>query len=265
MDRRLRDLERRALNGDRIALERYRALALKLDLIPQEVIIVLTGLGYQPAREIIPRYQWPNSTSTALEQLFHNIPHNAENAACIAYRVISPAVQRVLERKGLEELLNHCIPSDIHQNDIFLKNHDLMEILQSAFDLITQMADCEYLYDLFARSSRAYSSSKEPWNRGWQYSDSLVLHHYQTAQRVEQITHALQACASSDLYRGGALVHLPRAVFAIADSVKPPVVGFIGQNQLSDNIFRLRYFLDGMDYSWVNEAYIEAIFSFYLI
>ena len=121
MDKRLRDLERRASSGDRSALHRYRILSLKLGLVPREIITVLAGLGYLPAREIIPRYQWPTSTSQALDQLFHSIPQNAENAACIAYRVITPAIQRVLSLEGLEELLNHCIPSDVHQDDIFLK------------------------------------------------------------------------------------------------------------------------------------------------
>lgn len=269
MDERLRNLERRSLNGDRIALQQYRILALKLDLVPQEIIPALAGLGYQPAREMISHREWP-TRGQSFYQLFHNIPQNAENAACIAYRVIAPAVQRVLDTEHLEELLNHCIPSDIRQDDIFLQNHNLMQILRSASDLITQMADCEYLEDLMIRSMRAHNSNNEPWNRGWQYSNSLVMEHYQVSQRVEQIAHIIQACAttpeswsqSPESLRD--YTSLARALFAIADSVSPPV-GFISQRQLVDNIFRLRYFLDGMDNTWVDQTYIEAIFSFYLI
>jgi hypothetical protein len=268
MDEVLRSLERRALNGDLRALDQYRRLALKLDLIPETVIHVLAGYGYQPAQEMVPRYQWPNSTSQAFDWLFHRIPHNANAAAIIRYRVLAAAYDRMMDEPDVIEILSSLNPDYTDDWEFRIQGRKPIDIIQAAIALLKLMTQEDYYDDLCIRSQRDYIQSPDrhdPWGGTFYPKDPLVQQHDNAKKDCEAVGHLLRYFQS-----GHASPHLvgldpSRAIFSLGDAVSPKLAGFEGVSQLNDMLHSIRYFLDGMDFSWSNNAHIEAIFSYYLI
>ncbi len=258
MDERYRNLERQALS-DPAALQKFRRLALTIDRIPEPVIRVLAGYGYQPARDLIPRRQWPNSTGTAFELLFEGIPHNAHTAALIRYRVLAPAAERLIRDPEVIEALE-----DISEDatwDFQLRDRSPLRAIQDALGLLRLMTQEAYYDDLCVRSSRDYIQDQSRTPLGNFYpTDPLVQQHNQAKKDCEAVGHLLQDSPDSPH-----ITHLPRAIFALGDTVSPKLAGFEGVYNLDQMLHGIRYFLDGMDYSWSNNAHIEAIFSYYLI
>jgi len=268
MDEYLRDLERRAATGDLEALNQYRRRALRLNLIPEPVIRVLAGYGYQPAQDIIPRYQWPNSTSAAFDLLFHGIPHNAHTAAVIRYRVLDAAYDRMFDLSDVLDairLINTIGVAEASSWEFRLQKRNLFDIIENALTLLKEMTQEEYYDDLCIRSQRDYSnrdqSGRDPFGSFYP-KDPLVLQHSNAKKDCEAIGHLIRAFMQRDLYIPA---HLDRAIFTLGDAVAPKLVGFEGVHNLDQMHHGIHYFLDGMDYSWSNEAHIEAIFSYYLI
>jgi hypothetical protein len=266
MDEILRSLERRALNGDLRALDQYRRLALKLNLIPEPLLPILAGYGYQPAIDRVPRHLRPTSTSQAFDDLYHKIPHNAHTAALIRYRVLDAAYDRMMNEPDVIELLNSLDSLDSSSWEFRLRGRPILDIVNNALSLLKLMTQEEYYDDLCIRSQRDYFGHSSPFSPTYYPTDAIVRRHKDAKKDCDAIGHLIRGYTQAR-YSPPHLVGLDpsRAIFALGDAVSPKYAGFDGESQLNDMLHSVRYFLDGMDYSWSTNAHIEAIFSYYLI
>jgi len=257
VDIQLRNLERLAQQGDIIALQHYRRLNVCRGLLPEPIILILANLGYEPAQQSKPRYLW--TFNNFLERLSS---FDLIASICIGYRVIYQAALRILDyQEELEELFEECIPED----SVFFQEAKAAKIVEEGRQLLEKMTDCEYLIDLCRRGARAYAkASGQPWNRGWEYNDPLCRIHYDISHPIKYLNYLFIICDHPLLTRGGICWHFGDAFEAIGQSIGPPV-GFPGEFQIQNRLHQLCFPIDGQSYTWRKHAWIEAIFSYYLL
>ena len=263
MDELSQSLKRQALAGDPDALRKYRTLSIRSGMIPHSILLVLATLNYPPARELFTHQQIEGfrGNSSTIDLIYEQ--QDGFDATCIAYKVAAAMIPLILEQDGLEHILNVCVTTD---DNIFLSGTDLMQVLHDANNQIRQLSDPEFLLDIGTRAQQAYIGNKEPWNRGWQYKDPQVYQFYQTHQRLEAIDQILSvSCTEPELNRGGDFFHLNLAIRGMASLVVPPLGGMGGSNNLDYSIHQIRNYLFGMNYDWQRNAFVEAIFNYYLI
>lgn len=270
MDERYRILERLALEGDPDALQAFRRLALQLDRISEPVIRSLAGYGCELAREILPRRLWPTSASDAFDILYHVIPHNAHTASVVRYRVLALAYERMVRRpanvrytSGEMSVEDSLAILDTTSWEFQLKGREPLLVIQDAIGLINLMATEDYYDELCIRSARDYQNNQTAGTFGGFYpQDPLVIQHQGAKKDCNAVGNLITERGRNDssIPQG-----LDRAIYSLADAVGPKLVGFEGKSNLDQLLHGVRYFLDGMNYSWSNRMHVEAIWSMYLI
>lgn len=252
MDARYRNLQRRVKLGDISAVEPLRRLGIQLGIIPEAALRSLAGFGCPIAREIVPRRIWPTSTSDAFDILFHNIPHNAHTAAVLRYRVMLLAFQRLIQQPDALEALDQI---DTQNWDFQLGDQTPLEVVNKAIDLLELMTAEDYYDELCITSQRDYIKGQSSRTGTYYANDPLVLQHQKSQKGCKAVAHSL---------RDHGYDRLGRAIFSLADAVSPKLAGFEGVYNLNDMLHGIRYYLDGMDYSWSNAAHVDVIWDYYL-
>jgi len=263
MDELSQSLKRRALAGDLDALQQYRLLSIKLGKIPREILLTLATLNYPPAREMFTEVEIAHFRGNhGTVRLLYS--YDGFDAHCIVNKVIAAMMPSVLEEEiTLRHALDVCISEEDKRNSIFLVNLDLMEVLHDADRRIRQLSDPTFLLDIIQRTNRARAATNEPWDRGWYAKDALVNQFYQCGQRLTSIDERISNCTEFEVRRGGPFFHLNLALRAMSTIISPS--GLQGEHNLEYAIHQMRTYLFGMNFEWQNNAFVEAIFSYYLI